>query len=281
MVRVKLNEFVPEPTNGTPKVAVTLKYQLPFLAELDRQAKQYMVDQCQHSSQRREACKYVLAGKLWDISNINFLNTQQKHNVSLSIGSPISQGWQNSLRSNVVGGTADATAGSKKTCGLQGSIDFIEKKDGAKHRDEYIDALDDNIRDEDRWIGGSILAAIRHAEDGDDGKEYGVTHVKAWATDYRTQAGWAAATTQKCMDRWRKGTAGPPPVPAWEPYLSNPTPPHPGTLHDPADVEEFLEWYAKIYAPIGAADDPTNLNQHWYGNVLSKWKQLYYCEPPG
>ena len=48
-----------------------------------------------------------------------------------------------------------------------------------------------------------ILLAIRRAENGGKGKEFGVKHKKAWNTDLDTQAGWCAATIVKTRMRWR------------------------------------------------------------------------------
>ncbi len=47
-----------------------------------------------------------------------------------------------------------------------------------------------------------ILLAIRKAENGGPGKEFGVIHEKAWGTNLDTQAGWAAATVVKNHKRW-------------------------------------------------------------------------------
>ena len=47
-----------------------------------------------------------------------------------------------------------------------------------------------------------ILLAIRCAENGRAGLEFGVTHPRAINTDLNTQAGWAAATIVKNRNRW-------------------------------------------------------------------------------
>ncbi len=47
-----------------------------------------------------------------------------------------------------------------------------------------------------------ILLAIRLAENGGLGKEFGIKHPRAWGTDLDTQAGWAAATIVKTRKRW-------------------------------------------------------------------------------
>lgn len=39
-------------------------------------------------------------------------------------------------------------------------------------------------------------------------------------------------------------------------------------------TERFIAFLAARWAPIGAANDPTNLNQHWHANVLAAYGQL-------
>lgn len=51
----------------------------------------------------------------------------------------------------------------------------------------------------DDWF---ILLAIRKAENGRAGCEFGVKNPKAWDTDLDTQAGWASATIVKNRGRW-------------------------------------------------------------------------------
>lgn len=47
-----------------------------------------------------------------------------------------------------------------------------------------------------------ILLAVRMAEDGPEGLEFGIMHPRAAGTDLDTQAGWAAATIVKNRQRW-------------------------------------------------------------------------------
>ena len=49
----------------------------------------------------------------------------------------------------------------------------------------------------------ALLLAIRKAENGRAGCEFGVTHPRAWDTDLDTQAGWSAATITKHHKRFR------------------------------------------------------------------------------
>lgn len=60
-------------------------------------------------------------------------------------------------------------------------------------------ALANGIDAPDDWL---ILLAIRCAENGRPGRQFGVLHPKAVDTDLRTQAGWAAATIVANRRRW-------------------------------------------------------------------------------
>lgn len=118
------------------------------------------------------------------------------------------------------------------------SVDAIQRKDGSKRAAEFVDAVEVNIRPECRIYLAPIVAAIRYAENGGAGREYGILHRRCPDT-YRGQAGWCAATVQKNYDRWvRKGRPG-----------------------------DFLPYLANIYCPIGAENDPKGLNKHWLKNV--------------
>lgn len=117
--------------------------------------------------------------------------------------------------------------------------DAIKRKDGTAASASFEDAIRVNIRPDMRAELAPIVAAIRHAENGRAGREYGILHPKALGKSYRTQAGWCAATVQKHYDRWTKaGSRG-----------------------------DFLESLARRYCPVGAGNDPTGLNRHWLKNV--------------
>jgi len=114
----------------------------------------------------------------------------------------------------------------------------IQEKDGQAKALEYKDAIEVNIRPECRTKLAPIVAAIRYAENGGKGREYGILHERCPNT-YRGQAGWCAATVQKNYDRWvLAGKKG-----------------------------DFLSFLASKYAPVGVDNDPNNLNIHWYKNV--------------
>lgn len=121
----------------------------------------------------------------------------------------------------------------------------ILKKDGPVAAAEFRDAIEVNIRPDMREDLAPIVAAIRHAENGAAGKEYGVLgpgvrrDMERRGATYRPQAGWCAATVQKTFDRWVK---------AGEPGM-------------------FIEYLGNRYCPVGAANDPTGLNANWQRNV--------------
>jgi hypothetical protein len=116
--------------------------------------------------------------------------------------------------------------------------DAILQKDGQAAAEAFQDAIEVNIRPECRDILAPIVAAIRYAENGGKGKEYGILHPRVKPT-YRSQAGWCAATVQKNYDRWVKaGRKG-----------------------------EFIVFLGNRYCPVGAENDPNGLNKNWTKNV--------------
>ena len=114
----------------------------------------------------------------------------------------------------------------------------IKAKDGSARVAQFEDALTVNIRAKLRSKLAPYVAAIRYAENGGKGREYGILHKRVKPT-YRSQAGWCAATVQKSYDRWVKaGSKG-----------------------------EFVVFLGNRYCPVGADNDPDGLNKHWIGNV--------------
>ncbi len=128
----------------------------------------------------------------------------------------------------------------------------IERKDGAAAAAKFEDAIRVNIRPGLRRELAPIVAAIRHAENGAAGREYGVLgpgvrrDMKRKGDTYRPQAGWCAATVQKTYDRWVK--AGKP--------------------------GDFIPFLGKRYCPVGADNDPNGLNKHWVKNVTRITKEI-------
>jgi hypothetical protein len=96
-----------------------------------------------------------------------------------------------------------------------------------------------------------LLFAIRKAENGKKGREFGILHPKCEEEMKKRpnetldiQAGWAASTIKKNRERWEKEG-------------------------EPGD---FITYLGNRYAPRKATNDPNNLNKNWIKNV-SKWEQ--------
>ena len=95
-----------------------------------------------------------------------------------------------------------------------------------------------------------ILFAIIRSENGSAGRQLGVLpngkNIKAHQVDtLEKQAGWSAMTICKNWDRWSRMSVG-------EQALYQ---------------DDFLRYFADVYAPIKAKNDPNNLNVNWYPNV--------------
>jgi len=96
-----------------------------------------------------------------------------------------------------------------------------------------------------------ILLAIRKAENGRPGLEFGVLHPRAINTNLDTQAGWAAATVVKNYQRW---------------------------LNSDKSLN-FITFLGNRYCPttgnLSAAE--RRLNGNWIGNV-TKWYKIFRIE---
>lgn len=122
----------------------------------------------------------------------------------------------------------------------------IKAKGGASAIAAFQDAIKVNVRSVHQKELAPIVAAIRYAENGGKGKEYGILHKRCPKT-YRGQAGWCAATVQKNYDRWVKaGKTG-----------------------------DFITFLSERYCPVGADNDPNGLNQHWAKNVKHFAKKFH------
>jgi len=86
-----------------------------------------------------------------------------------------------------------------------------------------------------------IVFAIRNAENGREGLEFGVMNPRAkdQPNSLRVQAGWCAATVYKNYHRWIKSES----------------------------KLDFIEFLGSRYCPVGAENDPDKLNQYWITNV--------------
>ena len=124
----------------------------------------------------------------------------------------------------------------------------IEKKDGKVADAAFEEAIRENIRPELQDTLRPIVAAIRYAENGGAGKEFGILNPKA--NTYRKQAGWCAATVQKNWDRWVES----------------------------GRKVDFITFLGNRYCPVGAENDPNGLNKNWVKNVTQFYCEFYSCK---
>ena len=102
-------------------------------------------------------------------------------------------------------------------------------------------------------VDPAFLQALRRAENGGPGREFGVLSVPA--PTYDDQARVAAETIRRNVERFeQKG----------------------GPAIDPASgryTKDFVEFFSSRYAPVGAANDPTGLNRHHARNLMRLYAQ--------
>ena len=134
-------------------------------------------------------------------------------------------------------------------------------KDGEKNANAFKEAIEwkcpdtgkVNIDKENREYLSVIVAAIRYAENGGQGKEYGILHPRA--NTYRKQAGWCAKTVSNKYKAWKELVRK-------------------GKLDD--GNKSFLIYLGSKYAPIGADNDPHGLNKNWVPNVQFYQKKIVF-----
>ena len=94
----------------------------------------------------------------------------------------------------------------------------------------------------------ALLLAIREAERGPRGFEFGV--VAAKGTDLKTQAEWACATVKKNFERFRE-----------------------------SGEKDFIAFLGRRWAPVGAENDPKGLNRFWVDNVRYFYERYNEVRP--
>ena len=109
---------------------------------------------------------------------------------------------------------------------------------------------------EARGIDARLLAAIRKAEMGGPGREFGILSVPA--VTYRDQASIAANTIGNNATRYENATG----VSAKS-----------GSRY----TEAFITYLGRIYAPLNAPNDPSNLNVNWISNVSNWYRSIDYA----
>jgi len=125
-----------------------------------------------------------------------------------------------------------------KTNTYQNLLEYFDEK-------ELVVIHNAALRNDCRGDNFVILLAIRMAEHGGEGMEFGVMHHRAWKTNLDTQAGWAAATVVKNRQRWI----------------------------DADKPEPFIKFLGDRYCP----PDDHPLNKNWVKNVTHWYKRF---KPP-
>ena len=103
-------------------------------------------------------------------------------------------------------------------------------------------------------IDPSFLTALRRTENGGPGREFGVLSIPA--PTYQDQARVAAESVRRSIGRF-EATGGRAVDPVSGKYTS-----------------EFIEFFSRRYAPVGAANDPKNLNQYHARNLIRLYAQV-------
>jgi hypothetical protein len=103
-------------------------------------------------------------------------------------------------------------------------------------------------------VPACFLAAIRIAENGGPGREFGVLSERA--DTYESQAKIAALSIRNNTFRYVIK------------FKEWPVDANTGGLS-----ESFTKFMGARWAPVGATNDPTNLNRHWAGNVWRAYKE--------
>ena len=103
-------------------------------------------------------------------------------------------------------------------------------------------------------IDARFLQALRRAENGGPGREFGVLSVPA--PTYGDQARVAAETVRRNAERFERSG---------------------GQVVDPESgryTEEFIRFFSSRYAPVGATNDPAGLNRYHARNLVRAYAQL-------
>lgn len=101
-----------------------------------------------------------------------------------------------------------------------------------------------------------FVAAIRKAENGAAGREFGVLTVKA--PTYSEQLEAACATVRNRMVEH---------PPRYRPRLLT------SGISRLCLNDDWIEWFAARWAPLGASNDPNSLNVHWSDNVIALYRR--------
>jgi hypothetical protein len=99
-------------------------------------------------------------------------------------------------------------------------------------------------------VPAAVLCALRIAENGGPGREFGVLSIPA--TTYEAQVDIAAKSFSNSEKRYRALGKDP-------------------FGEDGRYTEDFLRHFSARWAPIGALNDPANLNTHHAQNIIDAY----------
>ncbi len=120
--------------------------------------------------------------------------------------------------------------------------------------DEYTEKYR-SIVDRNKDINLYALSlAVRRQENGGAGFEFGV--IAAKNTNLEEQARWAVVTFLKNIERWERARKNG----EWKPQNSLP-------------VLDYIVFLGNRWAPVGASNDPKNLNKYWIDNVQKLYQK--------
>lgn len=103
-----------------------------------------------------------------------------------------------------------------------------------------------------------LVAAVRKAENGSAGREFGILSVDA--PDFPSQLRTCCATLRRYLYEYGRNPF----------VLASTDKGHDRLSYSP----EFIQYAAKRYAPQGASNDPTALNSNWSRNVNTFYRKF-------
>jgi hypothetical protein len=116
-------------------------------------------------------------------------------------------------------------------------------------------------------VDWKIIAAIRAAENGGEGVEFGVKSISA--PTYQAQLEAACVSVRNHIANDRGG------------FLFVSKPAGDGKHSALAINPNWVRAFANHWAPEGAADDPNHLNANWYRNFMSEYSRFWAGEVAG
>jgi hypothetical protein len=134
---------------------------------------------------------------------------------------------------------------------IEGAASQVVKLVGFRYPSEAQKVVDVAVAN---GIDPRFLAALRTAENGGPGQEFGIT--LSGIDTYDEEVRVAANTIRNNLQRYQ--------------VYSGLSPLSP----DGRYTEAFIRWFSGVFAPIGAENDPKGLNQYHAGNLLAAYREI-------